>query len=93
MLTGRNFEQDHPADDELGKGRNKKQILEERRTIYFDHNLDMTLHHGISVFIRVNGAGQFWIILYNIKGSHKINLTLVGGYWGNSSIHWMTTDK
>lgn len=74
MLTGRNFEQDHPADDELGKGRSKQQILEERRTIYLDHNWDMTLHHGISVFIRVNGAGQFRIILYNIKGSHKINL-------------------
>lgn len=33
MLTGRNFEQDHPADDELRKGRSKEQILEERRTI------------------------------------------------------------
>lgn len=79
MLTGRNFEHDHPADNELGKGRSKEQILEERGLFDTDYHWDMTvriqpLHHVISVFICLNGAGEFRIILYNIKGSHKINL-------------------
>lgn len=53
MLKERNFEQGHPADDELRKGRSKEQI---GGLFDFDHNWDMTviihpLHHVISVFI------------------------------------------